>query len=927
MALKDLLKTAPIPFEPELTQEVLAKLGLAEGHAKELVAGIAGCSPYLRGLLMREADWFAGALNLEPEEVFTAILASTGAQAPQELSIQLRIAKRRVALLLAVCDLGGVWSLEQITRRLTEFADFATQAALQSQIRREQARGKLPGVSVEDVADCAGIVVLAMGKMGAYELNYSSDIDLIVLFDETRHTEENYYDVRAGFLRATRNMTKMLSDITADGYVFRTDLRLRPNPSVTPVCVPMDGAEAYYESEGRTWERAAFIKARVCAGDIEAGNRFLERIRPFVWRRHLDFVAIQDAHDMRQRIREHKGLGGEIVVLGHDLKLGRGGIREIEFFAQTQQLIAGGRDKNLRSSRTDEALRALAAKEWLPSDLAQQLIAAYRAHRDIEHRIQMLRDAQTHKMPANAAEMDRLARLCGWADTGAFMEDVRARLGHVHFATESFFAPDEKEELTPDAAELPADLMQIMDSWAGLPALRSPRAVTIFDRLRPDLINRLAKTTRPGETLAQLDGFVRGLPAGVQLFSMFEANPHILDLLIDICATAPSLAQYLSRNTGVFDAVLSGRFFDPLPSSKQMSEQLAGVLQDTCDYEEALNGTRRWFKEMHFRIGVLVLRKLAPLEEAERAYADLAEAVLQQVLPLVQRDFARRYGVFDSQQMSVLAMGKLGSRQMTATSDLDLIVVYRAVGEVSDGRRGLAQSAYFSRLTQALITALTSPMAEGMLYEVDMRLRPSGRAGTVATSLAGFETYQFTKAWTWEHLALTRGRVIAGDVALAEALEKLRRDVLAETRDPESVRKDVRDMRNRLAVAKTATAGDWDVKDRAGGILDIELLAQMFSLLGKKTSGEPDQQLQDAVAEGLLGREDCEQLSRTHRFLCSFQQAHRLLMEGRFDPEKLGAEGMDFVIRIAGCENAEALKSEIQVQTGVAEQIIVRNLS
>ena len=377
MALKNLLKTAPIPFEIDLATEVLEQYDLPPGPARDLVAGIAGSSPYLRGLLQREADWFGGGLNVAPELAFDKILTGITEVEPEPLAIALRRAKRRVALLLAACDLGGVWSLEQITRRLTEFADLVTHLALKSQIRREQMRGKLPGVTIADVEDCAGIAVLAMGKMGAFELNYSSDIDLIVLFDETRHSEEDYYDVRASFLRATRNMSKMLSDITADGYVFRTDLRLRPNPSVTPICVPMDGAEAYYESEGRTWERAAYIKARACAGDIKAGQRFLERIRPFVWRRHLDFVAIQDAHDMRLRIREHKGLGGAIEVMGHDLKLGRGGIREIEFFAQTQQLIAGGRDKDLRSSRTDEALRALAQKGWLPEDLAEKLITAY----------------------------------------------------------------------------------------------------------------------------------------------------------------------------------------------------------------------------------------------------------------------------------------------------------------------------------------------------------------------------------------------------------------------------------------------------------------------------------------------------------------------------------------------------------------------
>ena len=506
----------------------------------------------------------------------------------------------------------------------------------------------------------------------------------------------------------------------------------------------------------------------------------------------------------------------------------------------------------------------------------------------------MLRDAQTHKMPGNPTEMDRLARLSGWADTEAFSEDIRARLESVHQTTESFFAPDEDAKPAQDAAVISDEMTRTIDSWAGLPALRSPRSVEIFDRLRPELTRRLSNTTRPEETLAQLDGFVRGLPAGVQLFSMFEANPQILDLLVDICATAPSLAQYLSRNTGVFDAVISGRFFERLPDAEGMGVQLNEALDGVNDYEDALNTTRRWFKEVHFRIGVLVLREIATLHEAERAYADLAQAVLQGVLPLVQRDFIRRYGVFVAQQMAVLAMGKLGSRQMTATSDLDLIVIYSAQGSVSDGRRGLAQTVYFSRLTQALITALSSPMAEGMLYEVDMRLRPSGRAGTVATSVSGFETYQFEKAWTWEHLALTRGRVIAGDANLAGQVEAVRQAVLAAPRDPQKIRKDVRDMRRRLADAKANKAGDWDVKDRAGGILDIELLAQMFCLLGAGKGAEPRQQLADAALDGVVSVQDSTVLSEVHKLLCSFQQAHRLLMDGAFDPNRLGHGGLGF---------------------------------
>ncbi|GGA24147.1 glutamine-synthetase adenylyltransferase [Neptunicoccus cionae] len=918
MTLETQLKSAPVPYNPELAVEARERFNAHSALTGNLVAGMAGSSGYLRGLLQREADWFEGALGQEPEACFEALLSAIDPEDGANLGAALRIAKRRVALLLAACDLGGVWTLEQVTHHLTRFADFATDTALRSQIATMIARKKLPGCGPDDIADCAGIAVLAMGKMGAYELNYSSDIDLIVLFDDERHSDDTIDDVRMAFQRATRNMAKMLSEVTAEGYVFRTDLRLRPNPSVTPVCVPMDAAERYYESEGRTWERAAFIKARPCAGDMKAGAAFLQRIAPFVWRRHLDFAAIQDAHDMRLRIREHKGLGGPIEISGHDMKLGRGGIREIEFFAQTQQLIAGGRDAELRCSGTLDALAGLAQKGWVPDEVAENLTAAYRAHRTTEHRIQMLRDAQTHVMPTNEEGLAQVANLSGWSDVDGFLADQTARLQGVHDRIETLYNPVSNGEDGNEVVALDPALREQMDSWAALPALRSRRSVQIFERLRPEIERRIAGVKWPEFTLRQLDSFIRRLPAGVQLFSLFEANPQILDLLLDICSTAPGLAQYLARNTGVFDAVLSGAFFGDLPDADGYVKGAQAALNGVTDYEDALNTARRWQKEQHFRIGVLMLRRLAGLEEVERAYSDLATAVLRVLMPWIEADIIRRYGRFDQQSVSILAMGKLGSRQMTSSSDLDLILLYDVEGDMSDGRKGLSAPQYFARLTQAMIMALSSPMAEGELYEVDMRLRPSGRQGPVATSINGFAAYQRDEAWTWEHLALTRGRVVAGDSAKVDAV---RDTVISKERRPELVREDVAAMRARLAAAKGSRASVWEVKDIAGGILDIELIAQMVALLEGSDTRDPRDQL-SAAKDGEVAA-----LADVHRLLCTVQQAQRLVIEGRFDPDKLGTDGMGFVVGFAGFESAEALESEILTQCSHAEAVIARILT
>ncbi|MBC7736069.1 MAG: glutamine-synthetase adenylyltransferase, partial [Candidatus Saccharibacteria bacterium] len=704
----------------------------------------------------------------------------------------LRRAKRRVALWTGLCDLGGVWDLEAVTGALTDLADACVAVCVERLVEDEVRRGKLP-----DAIGAGGMVVLAMGKMGAGELNYSSDIDLICLYDEGRYPGSEA-EARACFVRVVRRITALLSDITAEGYVFRVDLRLRPDASVTPVCLSMAAAEAYYEAEGRTWERAAFIKARVCAGDAVAGARFLKGLVPFVWRKHLDFAAIQDAHDMRLRIRAHRGLKGAVAVEGHDLKLGRGGIREIEFFTQTRQLIAGGRDVELRLPGTLPGLRALAAKGWIPPEVAEALAAAYRAHRALEHRLQMVLDEQTHRLPVTAEGIARVAALSGLTEA-AFRADLLQRLSDVAVLTEGFFTP----VATEAAPDLSDRARGIVERWWRFPALRSERAQAIFRRLLPVILHKLTAATHGDEALLALDGFLGGLPSGVQIFSLFDANPALIDLIIDIAATSPGLARHLARHARVLDAVIGGSFFAPWPGAVALTEDLVARLAGIQDYERALDAARAWRGEWHFRVGVHHLRGLVNGHEAGAQYADLAQAVVMALWPVVGRAFAVRHGPPPGRGAVVVAMGSLGAGRLTAGSDLDLIVIYDAAGvAASEGVKPLAAQTYYARLTQSLVTALTVPMAEGRLYEVDMRLRPSGRQGPVATSVQSFRAYQMDEAWTWEHLALTRARVLAGDTGLAAEVEALRLAVLVAKSSGPTVVRDVADMRARLAEAR-----------------------------------------------------------------------------------------------------------------------------
>ena len=903
----------PEPFERDRAAETLSLMGELPDQVRDLVAGVSGCSPYLRRLIEIEVDWLRAALQGSPETVLHDILSEANAAEAADLGDALRCAKRRVALLAALCDCGGVWSLGDVTGALTRLADLAVDRAWRREIEVEQRRGRLP----ETDREAGGFVALAMGKMGAYELNYSSDIDLICLFDEGAFAPDDIQSARSSLVKATQRASRLLTETNGGGYVFRTDLRLRPDPGVTPVCVGMAAALRYYESLGRTWERAAHIKARPCAGDVRAGERYLTDLRPFVWRRHLDFAAIRDAHDMRLRIRDHKGLGGPIRLDGHDMKLGRGGIREIEFFTQTLQIIAGGRDPGLRVRGTVEGLGQLSAAGWVDDDTATQLATDYAAHREVEHRIQMIADQQTHALPDDPEGFARLAAFLGRPED-EMRREIAERLERVSDLTERFFAPSEPTSTGPELTE---DQKRLIEGWRGVPALRSERALDIFDRIKPALLKRLLAGPRPDRALVHFDGFLRGLPAGVQLFSLFEANPELLTLIADIAGTTTELSTYLSRNAGVLDAVLGGQFFTDWPGEAALAQDLSGQLAAETDYERQLDRARSWARDWHFRTGVHHLRGLIDGAEAGRQYADLAGAVLRAIWPVVIAEFSGKHGPPPGRGAMVLGMGSLGAGHLTARSDLDLIVIYDAAGvDQSDGRRPLAARTYYARLTQALVTALGAPTAEGKMYDVDMRLRPSGKQGPVATALSGFRSYQCEEAWTWEHLALTRARGIAGSAGLIDDVDAVRREVIGTEHDPARLAAEARTMLERLAEAKPG--GPWDMKAGPGRLTEIELAAQTMGLLAGSDARAPVAQIEAGRARGLLPDATAAVLSRAHRLFSRVQDVKRLLVEDQFDPSDLGAAGLEMLLRETGAETIDALSKALDDEADAARAAV-----
>jgi len=873
---------------------------------RPLVGGASGTSSYLAQVLQQEAGWIAEAA-LNPESAVGSLLADVRDVAPSEVRTDLRIAKHRISGLLALCDLAGAYSLEEVCGALTRFADEAVDQTVRHAIA--------PGIDKGRIPSEPGLTVLAMGKTGAYELNYSSDIDLIVLFDEARH--DDAFEARRHLVRAIQTAMKTLSDVTAQGYVFRTDLRLRPDPSVTPLVQGVAAAESYYESFGRTWERAAYIKARAMgAGEQRVGEAFLDALTPFVWRRHLDFAAIQDTQDLRQKIREHKRLF-ETDLDGYNLKLGAGGIREIEFFAQSHQLIHGGRNPDLRLRGTVETLAALARLNFISDEAAGTLTDIYRRHRTREHRLQMMRDAQTHSLPGSTEGWEALAALMD-ATPDDLKAEIARDLDAVRDLCEPFFAPKKGQSTAVESEFGEAEAQD----WLRYPALRSARAAQIFARLRPTILGGLGKSANPAQALTQFDRFLAGLPAGVQLFSLFEARPELVDLLVDICATAPALADYLGRNAQVLDAVLDGAFFAPLPSASELTADLTRGLERVSDYERCLDEARRWTKEQHFRIGVHLLRGLADAEEAGAAYAHLAQSVLTALYPRVVSEFERKYGPPPGRGAVVLGMGSLGAGRLHATSDLDLILIYDAQGtESSDGPRPLATRSYYARLTQALITAMTAQLPQGKLYEVDMRLRPSGRNGPVATSFEAFETYQRDEAWTWEHLALTRARVIAGPVDLAADVEAVRAAELSRTRDPARVFSDVRDMRARLLEARPG-GEELDIKDGSGGLQAVELTAQTLALVSASAARGTAAQIAAGTQSGWISSKDAAALIEAQHLFWALRSVVQLVRPGAKSLDDLGDGGMSMASRLANFPTSGELTQALSDAHNAATRVI-----
>jgi glutamate-ammonia-ligase adenylyltransferase len=816
----------------------------------------------------------------------------------------LRRNKNAHALLVSLADLGEVWSVDEVTAALSDFADASVRSAAEVALAELAMAGKAPAFAPGADLAGSGLVVLALGKHGAGELNFSSDIDLVVFYDPKSELAAAASDPPAKlYTRVAQSVAKLLQERTIDGYVHRVDYRLRPDPASTPPAVSLPGAFVYYESVGQNWERAAMIKARAIAGDLAVGERFLADLDPFIWRKYFDFASIADIHAMKRQIHAVRGYD-EIAVASHDIKLGRGGIREVEFFVQTQQLVFGGRRPKLRGRRTVDMLGALHGEGWITAEARDELSEAYRFLRTVEHRLQMVADEQTQRLPSRDDELSAFARFCGYEDLPGFASALTSRARRVqrHYAL-----------LFEEGAELASDLGDLVFTGANVDpgtvatlqrlgfrdaetaaetvrgwhfgrraAVTSARAREVLTELTPALLAALGGSADPDGALARLDRAFARMPAAVELLTILRSHEKLRLLFADLLGSAPRLAETVAVTPHVLDAMLDPSFSAPARDEEAAEAEIRGLIGKPGSTEEFLDRVRDAYRQVHFATGARLLSGVTSPAEAGMSFAAIAQGVVRACLDWVTRAFAEEHGSVPGGRIAVLGLGRLGIRDLTASSDLDLVVLYDfdEANRTSDGRRPLDAVVYYTRLTQRLIAALTAPTRRGRLYEVDMRLRPSGTKGPVASQYHGFLAYHRSEAELWEHMALTRARPVAGNSNLAEKAMAAIRDVVAAPRPAAEVYGQVADMRELVAREK-GEEDPWNLKLAAGGIMDLDFLAQALVLAqshahrGLLGLGTPAV-IAEAGRAGLLDPDSSTRLSDAYRILDDVTHWQRL---------------------------------------------------
>jgi glutamate-ammonia-ligase adenylyltransferase len=965
---------APLPDDPERARGRAAELSeraqqepaardllalMHGGTLAELLLGIADHSPFLWRLAYADPVRLHRLATTSPEKSHADIVARLGGLHRQlaardvsaaDVARELRRGRADHALLVALADIGGAWTVDEVTRALTEFADAAVAGGINAILAGLHASGKITLPDAESPGIGSGFVVLALGKHGAGELNYSSDIDLVVFFDPASGAVDPG-NAATFYSRIARDLVKLLQERTADGYVHRVDYRLRPDPGSTPVAVSLPAAYTYYETVGQNWERAALIKGRPVAGDLALGTRFLADLAPFIWRKYFDFASIADVHAMKRQIHAVRG-HDEIAVAGHDIKLGRGGIREIEFFVQTQQLVFGGRRPALRGRRTLDMLVALYDEGWITSSARDELSDAYRFLRSVEHRLQMVADEQTQRLPSDPEALNGFAKFCGFPTLKAFETTL---CGHAHNVQKHYaLLFEEGPELASEVGSLvftgtsddpetletlrrlgfrhPDQVAETVRGWhfGRRSAVTSARAREVLTELTPALLAALGGTADPDSALAALDRAFGRMPAAVELLTILQSHDRLRLLFADLLGTAPRLADTVAQSPHVLDAIIDPAFVEPVSDEDLIEQRVQNLIGRASDFEDFLDRVRDAARQIRFLAGARLLSGIFSPQQVGKAYAAIAGAVIRACFGAVREAFAAEHGAVPGGRIAIVGLGRLGTGELTAGSDLDLVVIYDFDENRRDssGPRRLDAVLYYTRLTQRLVAALTVPTRRGRLYEIDLRLRPQGGKGPVASQFHGFVAYQRAEAELWEHMALTRAHVIAGDEAFGAEVARAIAEIVALPRERRTVAGEVRAMRDLIAREK-GDQDPWDLKLAAGGLTDLDFIAQAITLteaarhpalIGLATPAV----FAEAAKAGLLDEADAQQLGAAHGLFNDIFQWQRLTIEGRFDAADVSPAILQRLAAAVGRPNPAVLLEDLAETRAAVREIFAR---
>ena len=911
--MENRIASSPVSLA-ELSQHENECVSLLSSHMDSTSASILATAmhlaPYLDQLYRKNITLIPQILNEDTEELIktanATLIDSFGQATTNDQAMKaIRVFRQNINTIVTVLDILDRVSVADQIAWLSHAADLAsTTLANWLEITARQKHRLKPESSW---------AILAMGKLGSGELNFSSDIDLIVLY----HTADDDLDSGRVYVDLARQFAHIMSKPTADGIGWRVDYRLRPNPSVTPVAIRFENAISYYESMARTWERVAFIRARPIAGSIDLAQQFLSEIEPFIWRRYLDYTVIDEMKMMLQREPKPQDLSG------FNVKKGNGGIRTIEFAVHVQQIIAGGRESELRQRSTIKALATLGHLNWINPETARLLSKHYFQLRRLEHRIQMIHDAHSHQFPRHVAALSDLAQFCGYKDVIAFRQAVHGLTDSV--ITHTAIISD-RLGINPARTDIshPISLSLLLDQdddsnavanalselgfhdvnsisttcrrWmAGqVPATQSSRSKDILGRFLPEMLIQISKADDPDQAFNAFTRLVENLPIGVQFFSLLESNPNITKVIASLLLASPRMAENLATHSALVDDLLYEEFWQPIANDiKSMTDTLSEQMAAAKSHEDKLNQLRITLRHWHFRAHVHLITGIIDPSETGLILSNIAEAAIISALPVAQDHIHHRYGSLEKGGLVIMAMGRLGTREMTSSSDLDLVFIHQTPDDeqnqvMTNGDHPIHASLYFTRIGQELINILTAPTAEGKGFEVDMRLRPSGKSGPVTIAFDRFASYQQEHAWTWEHMALIRARIITGfrHENLAEQIESCLARLMKMPRDANKVIADAKDMRKRITTHHPPRS-DHDLRLIPGGLIDMDFFAQIMQLLHPCPDGHRYGQAIDAIANltqrGVIADNDGKALLKAMSVLLNLNQIMRLVIIGVHD--------------------------------------------